>query len=216
MMPSIGDKAGGISPYLRYIIAAVFLSCVSGLAQADEWDDCMKDNPDVRLAGCTVILSSQAITSSVRSSVFYNRALAFHAKKQWQKAIDDYSSAIKLNNTKPKYFFGRGVAYVRAYQYAQGIKDYTVAIKSNYRLHITYTNRGAAYMGLSQDDLALADYQRAQKINPDYAPLYHGLGFVYEMRGKRRAAITAYQRAIKLNPLDEPSRKRLKKLGVTP
>jgi tetratricopeptide (TPR) repeat protein len=88
------------------------------------------------------------------------------AKKNYDKAIEDYTEAIRLN---PKYwspYYGRGVAYYWKKNYDKAIKDYTEAIRLNPKNASAYIALGDSYSQRGNYDKALSDYAEAVRLNP--------------------------------------------------
>lgn len=70
---------------------------------------------------------------------YYSRGIVFYGKRQFDKAIKDYSMSIDLNHNadifdkiyKTNAYFNRGNAYFMKGQYDNAIADYSRAIAIN-------------------------------------------------------------------------------------
>ena len=100
------------------ILAGTMLLTVDANAQLSrEWRSCT-GNPDVdwdqQIRSCTALIQSVRETTHNRAIAYYNRGLAYRAKGDNDRAIADYSEAIRL---RPKYmyaYFSRGLANLYA------------------------------------------------------------------------------------------------------
>ena len=95
-----------------------------------------------------------------------NRGRAWSDKKEYDKAIADYSEAIRLD---PKYalaYYNRGSPGSRKKEYDKAIADYTEAIRLDPKYALAYNNRGVAWSDKKDYDKAIADYSEAIRLDP--------------------------------------------------
>ncbi|WP_332369002.1 tetratricopeptide repeat protein [Spirosoma telluris] len=62
---------------------------------------------------------------------FYRLGITEYATEQFDKAIDDYSSALKFDKTYGEVYIARGLAYEELKQFGNAIEDYQKAIDLN-------------------------------------------------------------------------------------
>src|SRR5262245_53552970 len=120
-------------------------------------------SPDERISGCTAVLLTDRETPYNRAVVYHNRGIAYFAKKDYDRAIADYSEAIRLNPSANAYG-NRGNAHYHKEDYYYAIADYGEAIKLDPSDAKAHYNRGLAYMVLARREEAIADFRRAQAI----------------------------------------------------
>jgi tetratricopeptide (TPR) repeat protein len=128
------------------------------------------------------------------------RGLEFYEKKQYDKAIEDYSLAIQLD---PNYYWAyrdRGIAHLAKKEYDTAIQDYNQAIALNPKYALAYSNRGVAYRSKKQYDTAMQDYNEAIALNPRFAQAYNNRALVWVDKKQYDKAITDFDHAIGLNP----------------
>jgi lipoprotein NlpI len=169
-------------------------------ASQRDWNDCKADDPDRRIAGCARILQDRSETGSNRIDAHINRAIAYKAKGDLDRAIADYNEAIRLD---PKYadaYYNRGIAYKAKGDIDRAIADYNEAIGLDSKDALAYNNRGIAYKAKGDIDRAIADYNEAIRLDPKYADAYNNRGIAHKASGDLDRAIDDFDEAIRLNP----------------
>ena len=114
------------------------------------------------IPACTrMIEGAQADTPHDRAVLYYDRGIAYKNEKQFDRALADYSDAIKLD---PKYahaYLNRALVYASNGDYARSIADSSAAIKLDPTNMLPYLNRGLAYRSQRNFDAAIADFTEA-------------------------------------------------------
>jgi tetratricopeptide (TPR) repeat protein len=123
---------------------------------------------DIQIGDCTAALQSGKYNNENLAILLTNRGNAYRNKDQYDRAIQDYNQAIKLNPKDSFPFNNRGNAYFNKGQYDRAIQDYNQAIKLNPTFAMAFNGRGAAYAGKGQFDNAIRDYDQAIKLNPSF------------------------------------------------
>jgi tetratricopeptide (TPR) repeat protein len=67
----------------------------------------------------------------VETALYYARARAWYAKKEYYKAIDDYTHAIRLVPEQAALYNERGQARIDTKDYGRAVEDYTEAVRLN-------------------------------------------------------------------------------------
>jgi tetratricopeptide (TPR) repeat protein len=103
----------------RIIAAVLAIAATAGIASAQlapQWQGCT-GNPgiewDQQIKSCTALIQSGQEAPENLSIAYYNRALAYENKDDDERAIADYSEAIKLNPKDAEAHFYRGLARAR-------------------------------------------------------------------------------------------------------
>ncbi len=123
-------------------------------------------------------------------------------EKDYNKAIDNYNMALKLNSEYAEAYYFRGYAYYNLKDYGKAIEDYSKAIKLNPEYEVVYDFRGNVYADLKEYDKAIEDYSKAIELNPEDAYAYYFRGITYKHLKEYDKAIEDYYKAIELNPED--------------
>ena len=77
----------------------------------------------------------------------FARAAAYYSLDQYQRAIQDYDEAIRLDPEVASFYTIRAAAYYSLDQYQRAIQDYDEAIRLNPQTE-DYANRALAYKEL--------------------------------------------------------------------
>ncbi len=133
--------------------------------------------------------------------IHFQRGLAFYDKNNYQKAIADFSEAIRLNPLDGSPYIGRGASYSVLQDFKKAIVDFDEALKLAPKQAFTHMQRGMAYHQTGDADRALADYTAAHELTPkDPSPLVNRGIIYYTKKGKFDAAIDDFNEALRLNP----------------
>jgi tetratricopeptide (TPR) repeat protein len=124
----------------------------------------------------------------------------FNNNLQYDRAIEDYNEAIRLDPNSALAFIDRGVAYYFKDNYEKAIADYDAAIRIDPKRSHAYTNRGAAYKKLGRVDRAIEDESEAIKLDPLVPEYFDNRGLSYADNGDYDRAIIDYNEAIRLAP----------------
>src|SRR5262249_39549909 len=99
---------------LRVLIgtAALFmLTAPAAAASRADWDACKGDDPDRSIAACTRIIQGRGETAKDSAIAHHQRGLSYRSKGDFDRAIADYSEAIRLDPKYAEVYYLRGVAY---------------------------------------------------------------------------------------------------------
>src|SRR6476646_3807616 len=101
---------------LSHLIVALLAAPLPAAAQplAPEWQNCAKSDtaPDDGIAACSAIIESGAERGKNLAIALFNRASAWLAKGEFDRAVADLSGAIGLDRGNAKAFYNRGAAWV--------------------------------------------------------------------------------------------------------
>ena len=134
------------------------------------------------------------------ASQLNNRGVAHSRKGDFDRAIEDYTEAIRLYPNYDKAFYNRGIAYRRKGDHDRAIKDYSEAIRINPNYDKAFNNRGLIHSRKGAHDRAIEDYTAAIRINPNYALALNNRGNAFRRKGDYDRAIQDYNEAIRINP----------------
>lgn len=120
--------------------------------------------------------------------------------KQYEKAVESFTSAICMQPNTVQFYNDRGYAYDNLGEYDRSIEDYDKAIELNPQYANAYNNRGYVYDELKEYEKAITDYSKAIELGPQYVDAYNNRGYSYDELEEYDKAIADYDKAIELNP----------------
>jgi tetratricopeptide (TPR) repeat protein len=196
-MPALAAKR------LCWIVAGGLLAGAPALAQTPnerawcEGEDAV--SVDQRIDGCSAVIQAARDRSEKLAEAFNNRGIGYRFKGDYDRAIQDYNQAIKLNPKFAGAYNNRGVALERKNEYDRAISDYDQAIKLKPSAEAHF-NRGNAQLGRSHYDRAIDDYNQAIKLKPDFAAAFDNRCWARAVVGILKPALADCNEALRLRP----------------
>jgi tetratricopeptide (TPR) repeat protein len=129
-----------------------------------------------------------------------NRGWVHLTAGELDKAVADYTEAIRLDPKNARAYDGRGDAYFGKTDWNAAIADYTEAIRLDPKSILPYHNRGRAYLSKGDYDAAVADCTEAIRLDPKCVWAYNNRGVAYFGKCDWDTAIADYTEAIRLDP----------------
>jgi tetratricopeptide (TPR) repeat protein len=146
--------------------ASAFQKRAAALALAGKLDDAIFD-------------ANEAIHLAFGDPANWNQLGNLHlAKKDYDRAVQNLTRAIKLNPYSAAFFSNRGYAWIGKKQYGKAIADLDEAIFLEPKLAYAHNNRGLARFLNKDHEEALKDFAEAEKLDPDNAALYKNLAWM--------------------------------------
>ena len=122
--------------------------------------------------------------------------------KQYQKAIESYTTAINLNPNFAEAYNNRGNAYIQLQNYQQATQDLQNAVRLNNSDARIHNNLGGLYLLQRNYSSAISEYTMAINLNPNLFTAYYNRAGAYCSLGQFQQALPDVQRAMALNPSD--------------
>jgi tetratricopeptide (TPR) repeat protein len=123
--------------------------------------------------GTTETAAKKPAGSTDTAEAAYKRGGEFQGQKNWDKAIESFSQAIKLDPNNANSYLNRGNCYLEKEEYDSAIADYTQAMTLAPNWNGGYNLRGLAYKGKGELDKALDDFTQSITRYPNYGPGYY-------------------------------------------
>ncbi len=131
----------------------------------------------------------------------YNkRGIAWSEKRDYDRAIADYTEALRLNPQYHFAYYNRGIAWRNKGDADRAIADYSEALRLNPKYADAYNNRGIAWASKRDYERAIADYGEALRLNPKDAKALNNRGYAWASKGDYERAMTDYNEALRLDP----------------
>jgi LysM repeat protein/Flp pilus assembly protein TadD len=135
---------------------------------------------------------------SADAEAAFEKGIEFGKQNKFQKAIEFFDKAIKLNANRADFFASRGHAHYYLAQYPKAIDDYTKAIEKNPSFALAYSMRGLSRARSDKYQQAVEDFNKAISLGPTEADYYKGRGFTYLRLKQYGPMCQDYQKACSL------------------
>jgi len=146
-----------------------------------------------------------AVSRQIRSrpdapELYVLRGEAYFKLREFDKAIDDFSTAIQLDDRQDDAWFGRGMALGRNGEIDKGIADLGVYIKRHPKSSLAHTKRGVRYLWKGDEANAEKDLVQAIALDPHNAEAHDDLGVIRARRGEYDKAAEHFTTTIRHDP----------------
>ncbi|WP_017295451.1 serine protease [Geminocystis herdmanii] len=155
---------------------------------------------NTNLSNANNSLNESEVAKSLNVDEYLNRAKDYYEQGEYEKAIDEYNQALKINPNFAESYFYRGSTYGTINKYDNAISDLNQALKINPTFAHAYLSRGIIYANQQQYTKAISDLNEALKINPNFAYAYYNRGTSYLYLKQYEKALSDLNEALKINP----------------
>ena len=145
-------------------------------------------------------IDSGKLNNDDLATSYNNRGMAFAATDEPDKAIADYSKAIKLAPAYGPAYLNRGNVYSDQGRLDEAIAEFDMLIKVFPDYVLPYNSRGAAYYRKGEYDKAIADFNAAVRLKPDYVNAFWNRARAYGGKGDLKQALADFDAAIRFKP----------------
>jgi tetratricopeptide (TPR) repeat protein len=105
-------------------------------------------------------------------------------KKEYGKAIADFTEAIGRDPQNATCYRWRGSAWIEGMEYEKAVSDFNEALRLDPNDANAYLNRGAAWVRKLAYDEAITDFSRAIGLDPGNAEHYVWRGYAWVAKGE--------------------------------
>jgi len=153
----------------------------------------------------------QAQNTQQQAWAAYDRGDAALDAGNYDRAIAEFTEAIRLNPNHADAYFKRGNVYLMMGKpdNDRAIAEYTHAIRLDPNYSAAYYNRSVAYNNKGDYDRAIADCTQAIKLDPNNSEAYNNRGYSYTQKNDFSRAIADFEAAVRLAPNNSQARDNL-------
>ena len=121
---------------------------------------------DATITSFNKYINSGRLQGAALAQRYWERGHQYGKLGHYDKAILDYSSAIKLNPRLIAAYIDRAVGYARLEKYNQAYADLDKALQIEPNNQRAYVTRGTLSFLIGKYDYAAADFKRCLQLNP--------------------------------------------------
>ncbi|HOI31031.1 MAG TPA: tetratricopeptide repeat protein [Melioribacteraceae bacterium] len=129
-----------------------------------------------------------------------NLGTYYYSKKEYDKAIQQYTRAIKLDSNYSDAYNHRGIAFRDRNMFLTALSDFNKAIELSNKNPMYWNNKGYTYQGMGLIDSAIFYYRKAIHKSPDYHNALNNLSIAFQLKNQPDSALYYSNGAIKVNP----------------
>ena len=205
---------------VRFLALLLTALALTGLparaADRQDFDACRAaTNVAIAIASCTRVIDDTRLRPEARAEAYWSRGEANDQTGQKERAIADYTEAIRLEPDATRAYFARGQIYQSRGDHDLAIADFSKFVQLDPKAFGALYARGNSYREKGDLDRAIADYNEAIRILPNLPSAYHARGVAYRLKGDREHAIADFRESVRIGPLaSAPSLNELQALGA--
>ena len=183
------------------IASASVTQAVAGPLLGDDVATCRERQGDaqVRLNACERLIASGRAAPKDLALALAVRGDGLAQKRDYDKAIAAYSSAIAADPENVRIIDARGVAYERKGQDDLAMADYQFALQKRPNFALAYNNRGTLFLRKGALQSALDDFNAALKYAPTQYLAHANRGRVLALNKEFDAALADFAEAIRID-----------------
>ncbi|HLV41606.1 MAG TPA: tetratricopeptide repeat protein [Brumimicrobium sp.] len=131
---------------------------------------------------------------------YYQRGIQYFKLAQYDKAIEDFSKVILIDNRFADAYNDRGSAYKLNGNIDKAIEDYSRAADLDKKSGIAYNNLGSLYREQKDYDRAIKAYDKAILIDQNNFLAWNNRGYAKFDSGNHQDALSDFKRVNLLKP----------------
>jgi tetratricopeptide (TPR) repeat protein len=118
-----------------------------------------------KIPACTRVINSGRLSGAALATAYQDRAEGYRLTEQYERALEDFGRAIKINPREPVQYKNRAEVHRLMGNYDQVIADTNQTIRLNPADNAAYVIRGLAYENMGNVAAARADYNKTLSIS---------------------------------------------------
>jgi tetratricopeptide (TPR) repeat protein len=179
-----------------------------------DYDDAIRiaaeaDEPRFGALELRRLIGRRVTTYPPQASWFRNRAVVYDSKGEPDKAIREFTEAVRLGPTDPLTYVDRGITYKGLKDYDKALADHGEAIRLDPQWGTPYFHRANVFKARKDYDKALADYSAAIRLDPKDPDAYFNRANTYRATKQYARAADDWSQVIRLDAQDAEAHDRL-------
>jgi tetratricopeptide (TPR) repeat protein len=159
-----------------------------------------KYSPQETISACDQIIDKKAkMRGWSTADALVGRGIAYDAEKNPNRAIADYSEALRLEPDDYYAYLDRGIAYGQLDNRPSALSDFSAAIRLK-RDPDALLDRGYVHGEMGDMQSAIADFTEVIRMRPNGALGYYYRALAYRRIGDTEHSTTDFEAAFRLDP----------------
>jgi len=129
---------------------------------------------------------------------FYNRACLYASTGEPDRALLDYTEAIRIDPDNADAYYNRAMVRVELKEYDSAVEDFQKVITLRPDFQNAWCNRGNTYYALGKYHLAIQDYDKAIEIDSGDGDVYFNRGLAHLALEQKDQALSDFRKALQL------------------
>lgn len=198
---SDGNAIDRNSPYTKHLLKAIEDPGIEiGMTFRQVRVEVMKETDSRQVPWESSSLTGEFYFAGEGDAEFYNtRGRQRYEKGEYNKAVADYSRAIRLNPKFSSAYSNRALASHAMGDYDMAMADHDEAIRLDPNNAFAYDARGQTWVNKGVPEKARVDFSHSIRLDPDKAMVYNNRGVTWSGSDHDKA-IADFNRAIQLDP----------------
>ncbi len=156
---------------MRFKLIALMLAVAGSLAQAQPTTDAdlcrdTKNNPDLAIKHCTAAIETRKANNEMLAVWYVLRGVQWSDKGDYDKAIADHTTALKMDAKVRNANYYRGTAWSNKGEFDRAIADFDAAIHIRTDDPVLFHARAIELAVKGEYPRAMADFDKALQIDP--------------------------------------------------
>jgi tetratricopeptide (TPR) repeat protein len=139
------------------------------------------------------------IPKKKRDFFYANRGAIYSGRKEHDKAIQDYLTALKYNAGNADANNNLGFELSQTGEFEKALPYLNKAIELNPKSFSAYNNRGFVYANLGDYNNSFEDFKKSFELNSNNAYLYKNRGLAYFLQKKYTLALDDLEHAVSMD-----------------
>jgi tetratricopeptide (TPR) repeat protein len=188
--------------FMLLALASVVIGSLTPSLAGDDLASCMNENaaPDAAVDACTRAIERAQTTKANVATLYEWRARAREKTGAIDRAVADYSEAIRINPGAVSAYQNRAALFFARREYARVIADWSEVARIDPKNAAAFINRGAARYLSGDLDGAIVDYDAALSLAPDNGIVLSNRGAAWRDKGDLSRAFADLDCAIQIDP----------------
>ena len=184
------------------LLLLVLFGDIALAQKSQQWLWCQgKDGAttDEQISGCTAVIRSGRESRQNLAIAFNNRGIALTRQREYDRAFEDFSQAIRLSPQFSSAFVGRGVVHRHKGKNDRALHDFDEAVRLDPRNDEAFYFRSQTYLTRRDTARAIDDLNEVIRLTPGHARALEARCAAYVEKHEYDRALDDCNAAIKLN-----------------